>query len=71
MLIKKEGKEDILTPKNTILTTIVAVNILNLIVLMLNGVSFIMFTFIIVVSLILAVIAIKSEREFEDEIFKN
>ena len=60
-----------MTPKNTILTTIVAVNILNLIVLMLNGVSFIMFTFIIVVSLILAVIAIKSEREFEDEIFKN
>ena len=60
-----------MTPKNIILTTIVAVNILNLIVLMLNGVSFIMFTFIIVVSLILAVIAIKSEREFEDEIFRK
>jgi len=57
-----------MTPKNVILTAIVLCAIIDLVVLILHGITFLIFVFVLIVLLILTLVTIKSERIFEDEL---
>jgi len=60
-----------MTPKNIIFTAIVLCGMIDLVVFILEGVTFLIFTFVIVVLIILTIVAIASERRFENGLYEE
>lgn len=58
-----------MTLKNITLAAIVLCGTMNLLALIFHGITFIIFTFVLVVLIILTMVTIRAERKFEDDIF--